>query len=493
MKISVFIFIGFLIILVMFSITTYINFRLADQVNENSEWLTKSTDVVRSSNRFQRNILNMVSGLRGYLLTGEQHFIQTYDSAWKENEDLLAALKPFIATDHQIQLASLKKIESVNNQWVNEFAMPMIEAKRNASLSDSAQTAFNELYRAKYRSGHESRTLNALNGNIRNFINYEYLVREQRKEALDKSIQKTRLISIYLTSLSIFTGLAIAIFLAVRISRRIIKMVNMADTIAGGNYNTSMEDNGRDELSQLAASLNHMATVLSENIQLLQRKNKELDQFAHIVSHDIKGPLRGIDNVVSWIEEDHMHELSPKVQEYVNIIKSRIVRGESLIHGILSYSRVGRYEMAVEEVDVNQLLVELSETMPLKQGLKLQIQKNMPILTTHRVPLTQIFSNLINNAIKYHDKPNGFIKVHFTDDDDHYTFYVEDNGPGIAKNYHDKIFLIFQTLNGSDTFESTGVGLAIVKKILDDRNQHIFVTSEPGKGSTFSFTWPKNN
>jgi signal transduction histidine kinase len=493
MKISAFIFLGFFVILVMFSITTYINFKLADEVNENSEWLGKSTTVVRSSNRFQRNILNMVSGLRGYLFTGERYFIEAYDSASKENESLIKELRPFISKEHEIQLASLKRIEDVNNEWVKNFALPLIEAKRNSTLNDSTLKAFNNLYRAKFNTGYETRTVNALNGNIRNFINYEYQVRERRKEQLDKSIQKTRIISIYLTSLSIFTGLAIAAFLAVRISRRIIKMVNMADTIAGGNYETYMEDSGKDELNQLALSLNHMAKVLSDNITLLQRKNKELDQFAHIVSHDMKAPLRGIDNVVTWIEEDHYNELSPKVREYIGLIKSRIVRGENLIHGILSYSRVGRYEMELEEVDLNQLLQEMSETFPLRPGLTIDIQKNLPLLSTHRVPLHQIFSNLINNAIKYHDKPNAFVKIYFTDDGDHYTFYVEDNGPGIAQNYHNKIFVIFQTLNGGDSFESTGVGLAIVKKILDDRHQTITLRSEPGKGSTFAFTWPKNN
>lgn len=492
MKISVFIFLGFFLILVMFSITTYINFELADDVNENSEWLAKSTTVVRSSNRFQRNILNMVSHLRGYLFTGEPYFIQAYDSAYTENEQLINELRPLIAKDHAIQLQYLQKLNEANNSWVTNFALPLIEAKKQASTNDSSEIAFEKLYREKFQGGYETQVVNTLNRHIRNFINYEYNVRDVRKADLEKSIQQTRIISIYLTSLSIFTGLAIAAFLAVRISRRIIKMVNMADAIAGGNYETYMEESGRDELSQLAASLNHMAKVLAENIALLQRKNKELDQFAHIVSHDMKAPLRGIDNVVSWIEEDHLQELSPKVKEYMGLIKSRIVRGENLIHGILSYSRVGQYEMELEEVDLNVLLEELRESIAVRPGLTLQIQKDLPVLWTHRVPLLQIFSNLISNAIKHHDKRHGYIKVYYKENDDHYRFFVEDNGPGIAKNYHNKIFVIFQTLNGADSFESTGVGLAIIKKILDDRNQEITLDSEQGAGSTFAFTWAKN-
>ena len=107
------------------------------------------------------------------------------------------------------------------------------------------------------------------------------------------------------------------------------------------------------------------------------------------------------------------------------------------------------------------------------------------------VPLLQVFSNLIGNAIKHHDKPNGLIKVYHQDRFSHYEFFVEDNGPGIGKNYHNKIFLIFQTLQERDTVENTGVGLAIVKKILDDRNQKINIISDAGKGAIFSFTWAK--
>jgi signal transduction histidine kinase len=474
----------------MFSITTYINFGLSEKVNENYEWLSKSTSIVRSSNRFQRNILNMVSGLRGYLFNGEEYFIQAYDSAALENEGILVELKSLIPENSE-QRRSLDAISELNRRWITEYSAPLIEAKKSSAVSDSSRAAFNAIYRERLQSGLEVRLNNALNTRLRDFINHEYSVRDMRKNALDQSIQQTGQISLYLTSFSILTGLLIAIFLALRISRRIIRMVNMADSIASGNYGVYTEDSSHDELSKLANSLNHMAKVLSENISLLERKNSELDQFAHIVSHDMKAPLRGIDNVVTWIEEDHWNELSPKVQEYLHLIKSRIVRGENLIHGILSYSRVGQYELEKEEVDLNQMMLEISENLPRRQGLKLEIQPNLPVLFTQRIPLMQIFSNLVGNAIKYHDKEKGKIKVYHKENGVNYHFFIEDDGPGISRNYHDKIFTIFQTLNNSDTFQSTGVGLAIVKKILVDRNQKIELHSEPGKGSIFEFSWPK--
>lgn len=477
-------------ILVMFASATYINFRQAEKVNENSEYFAYSTNIVRNTNRFQRNILSMVSGLRGYAFTGEKYFIQSYDSSAAENVAILDELSVTIPDSSQ-QAKALDEILALNQKWIHEFAEPIIEARNNASMSDSSQQAFNKLYREKLLSGGETLLNRKLQQRFRDFSNYEYNLREKRKAELTASVRRTRQISFYLTTFSIIIGVAIAIFLAKRISTRIMKLVRMADDVAAGNYNVYSPDRGKDELGGLTRSLNHMARVLSENINLLQRKNDELGQFAHIVSHDLKAPLRGIDNVIAWIEEDHGNELTPKVREYINLIKGRLVRAENLIQGILMYARVGRELQVKEQVDLNELLGEVLENVAPPPEVTIEIQAGLPEIFTERIPLQQIFTNLIGNAVKYNDKAEGHVKVTFRETDDHYKFFVEDNGPGIDRIYHDKIFMIFQTLQERDSFESTGVGLAIVKKILEDRKQSIKVVSAPGKGATFVFTWPK--
>ena len=490
MKISYLIFFSFLFILLLFSITTYINFQQSEKVRENSEWVESSTTIIRNSNRFQRNILNMISGLRGYLFTGENYFIQAYDSAKAEDETILDELSNLVPADSD-QTILLREIRSINNDWLNNFSTPLIDAKKLAGNSDSSLISFNKLYREKLTSGTERYLNRQLQEKIRVFVNNEYNSRDMRTRILDASVRRTRTISFFLNTLSIIVGAIISIFLAYRISTRIMGMVKMANQISEGNYEVSTKDSGRDELSDLAHSLNNMAHVLKENITLLKRKNQELDQFAHIVSHDLKAPLRGIDNVVSWIEEDHATEMSPKIADYIQIIKGRLVRAENLIHGILSYARIGKETQEKEEVDLNQLIDEIGESLIAKSGLKLIISPTLPKLFTEKLPMLQEFSNLIGNAIKHHNKRNGYIKVYHKEDVDHYSFFVEDNGPGIGKNYHNKIFVIFQTLQERDSMESTGVGLAIVKKILDDRNQKINVTSDEGNGAIFSFTWPK--
>lgn len=490
MKISYLIFLGFFLILIMFSITTYINYKQTEKVNENSEWFAKSTTVMRQGNRFQRNILNMVSGLRGYLLSGENYFLQSYDSALHENIRILEELQS-IVPDTSAQKRALHELTGLNDEWILDYADPLIKAKKASLTSDSSLRAFNALYREKVVLGNERNINRSLQEQFRDFTDYEYKLREIRSGILSDSIAETRTVSFYLTTFSIILGFLISLFLAYRISTRLMAMVKMADEIASGRYEVQTVDTGRDELSLLANSLNHMAHVLSDNIRLLEQKNQELDQFAHIVSHDLKAPLRGIDNVVTWIEEDHSTELPPKIHEYLQLIKGRLQRAESMIKGILLYSRVSKQAPEREFTDLNQLLREITENLSLKAGQRLEIQPDLPHIHTEKIPLEQILSNLLSNAIKYHDKADGYIKVYLKNSADHYIFFVEDNGPGIAASYHTKIFAIFQTLQERDSFESTGVGLAIVKKILDDRKQKITLRSEPGKGSVFSFTWPK--
>jgi signal transduction histidine kinase len=487
MKISTFILVSFLFILGLFSITTYINFKLSGQVTDNAEYLARSTELVRSSSQFQRNTINMVSGFRGFLLTGDKYFIQTYDSAASDNERILKELNSLLIDSSQIKL--LDEIKKLNDVWIDNYTEPLRQAKLLANFSESNFREYNKLYREK--SSGEATIQAELRSKFRQFSNWEYQQRNMRSDLLASSAQEARSVSLVLTIVSLLIAIAIVLILINRITKRIGKMVNMADEISSGNYDVNLEDMGNDELTDLARSLNHMATELASYISQLKTKNDELDQFAHSVSHDLKGPLRGIDNVITWIEEDHDPELSPKLREYLALIKGRVIRGENLIQGILSYARIGKEKVPKEKVDVNELVQEIKEGLPMTSGVEIKAAQ-LPVLYTERIPLFQVLLNLVNNAVKYHDKDDGIVKVYCLEHAGHYEFFVEDNGPGISEAYHKKIFVIFQTLLERDSFESTGVGLAIVKKILDSRKQFIRIQSNPGHGSIFSFTWPKH-
>lgn len=492
MKISYFIFLSFLFILLLFSFTTYINFQQSKEVKANAEYVSTSGDIQKLTNRFQRNTLHMVSGLRGFLLGGDTDDVEAFDSAARDNERILIDLTQLIAGDTS-QNRRLSEIKQMYDQWNDNFATPLRDVKVHSTVSDSSLMYYNRIYREKSVVGKEKELQRQLQAKFREFSNYEYERRDRRSKILAESVKSTRQISFYLTILSFVLGISIVSFLAYRISTRINKMVNLADDIASGNYKVHIEETGEDELGKLSKSLNHMANVLSENITQLKRKNEELDQFAHIVSHDLKSPLRGIGNVITWIEEDHNAEVSPKVSEYLQLIKGRVTRAENLIQGILSYARIGKEELENEMIDAKELLQEVIESIDQKPGINIEISSTLPILYTKKIPLFQVLINLVGNAVKYHDKDQGKVKIYHSEKPAHYEFFIEDNGPGISNKYHEKIFVIFQTLKERDNFESTGVGLAIVKKILQARGETIHLSSEEGKGSVFSFTWSKNN
>jgi signal transduction histidine kinase len=490
MKISNLIFLSISFILLLFSLTTFINFKQSEEVIANAEYLSLSSNIVRQSNHFQRNILYMERGLRGFIMTGEDYFIQAYDSAALENEAVIKDLAILVSGDSR-QTQKLEEITVLYHQWTSEFTRPLRDASLMARPPAASGKPAADLYSIAPSLRNEEALNKRMQEKFRELLNLEYANRASRKSTLEVSELNTKLISFSLTALSIVVGILIAFLLARHIGRRILKMVKMANTIAEGNYQVKVDVTGGDELSELTRSLNHMAATLSENISLLKRKNQELDQFAHIVSHDLKAPLRGIDNVISWIEEDHGTDLPPKVDEYFQLIKGRIRRSENLIQGILTYARIGREVQEKEIINLNELIGEVLETLPEKEGLTVEVQPGLPVLYSEKLPLLQIFTNLINNAVKYHDKPRGKVKVYCQEEKNHYTFFVEDDGPGIAQSYHKKIFVIFQTLQERDSLESTGVGLAIVKKILDERREKIKVISEPDKGSVFLFTWSK--
>ncbi|HEY4111569.1 sensor histidine kinase, partial [Puia sp.] len=208
---------------------------------------------------------------------------------------------------------------------------------------------------------------------------------------------------------------------------------------------------------------------------------------AYVVSHDLKAPVRGIANVVQWIEEDLPDEISGKMRTYLDLIPDRIRRIEMLIDGLLEYARVGRDNPVKQRVDVGILIDELNDIMVPKDC---RVDKmHLPVFRTEKLLLQQVFGNLISNAVKYGGDE---IAISCREESDRYEFSVADNGPGIPEEYHEKIFVIFQTLRDKEDKESTGIGLAIVKKIIDDKHCNIRVGSSGSGGAMFVFTWPKS-
>ena len=222
----------------------------------------------------------------------------------------------------------------------------------------------------------------------------------------------------------------------------------------------------------------------------LERSNKELDQFAYVASHDLKAPLRGIANLTQWIEEDLGERVTGESREHMQLLKGRVHRMEALIDGVLAYSRAGRVREKSERVDVRLLLRETIELLAPPAEASIVISGDMPTVETERVPLQQVFLNLLGNALKYAQRVDARIEVSAAQEGERYRFSVADNGPGIPAQYRERIWQIFQTLAARDKVEGTGIGLSVVRKIVEARGGHAWLDSEVGRGTTFHFTWP---
>jgi PAS domain S-box-containing protein len=221
----------------------------------------------------------------------------------------------------------------------------------------------------------------------------------------------------------------------------------------------------------------------------LEKRNDELNEYAHVVSHDLKSPLRSINALIAWLKEDNKDRFDAVSLQNFALIESTLEKMEQLISNILNYSSLDAESTEREVVDLNEVLSDLEEILFIPDHINLKIAKPLPTLQGDKTKLQQLFQNLIGNAIKFCDKEEGLIEVDFEDMETHYQFYVKDNGMGIEKRYHEKIFKIFNYLNKSK--DSSGIGLSIVKKIVDLHEGKIWLESELNIGTTFYFTLKK--
>jgi PAS domain S-box-containing protein len=231
--------------------------------------------------------------------------------------------------------------------------------------------------------------------------------------------------------------------------------------------------------------------IQSELFKELENVNDELQNFAYVVSHDLKAPLRAISTLANWISTDYSAKFDEEGQEQMQLLISRVKRMHNLIDGILEYSRVGRIKEEKIIVNLNELLDEVIDIIAPPDNIKITVENKLPTLSFERTRIGQVFQNLLSNAIKFMDKPKGTIKIGSIDKVDNWEFYISDNGPGIEEKHFSKIFKIFQTLHPRDEFESTGIGLTLIKKIINMYGGKIWIKSKVDDGTTFYFTLPK--
>ena len=263
------------------------------------------------------------------------------------------------------------------------------------------------------------------------------------------------------------------------------------------SYRPSIDESGK------VRGIFSMATDITERRKIeleleakqaeLMRSNKDLEQFAYVASHDLKAPLRAIELLVQWIAEGLAGYDKNNVQENLGLLAKRTQRLNRLLDDLLAYSRAGRKVGAHREVDCHALVLDVAQLANPPPAITIAIAGRLPTFTTHPAPLEQVFRNLIGNAVKHHPGPEGRIVVSCEEQDDRYVFAVADDGDGIPMEYAERVFEMFQTLKPRDRVEGSGIGLAIVSRIVQWQGGRVWFEPAPqGRGTVFKFQWKKD-
>lgn len=291
-------------------------------------------------------------------------------------------------------------------------------------------------------------------------------------------------------------GLSIMVALYTRVLRRIAQGVErLSDAVVQlgtGEFETPIESPGDEDIGIVFNALEQARIRLADATQQMEQERADLDHFVYVASHDFKAPLRGIDNLAVWIEEDAGDVLNDDAKGHLQMLRKRVKRLETLLEDLLAYSRAGRQNVEIETVDVREMIETIIGDLNLPAGLTVEFVSDLPVIPSPKAPLAHVFINLIANAAKHHDREQGRIDVSGEIDGDGYRFKVCDDGPGIPTRFREKIFELFQTLKPRDVVEGSGMGLSIAKRLVQSYNGSIAVIGDEGRGTCFEFTWYPN-
>jgi light-regulated signal transduction histidine kinase (bacteriophytochrome) len=281
------------------------------------------------------------------------------------------------------------------------------------------------------------------------------------------------------------------------------RLATVAHTVATKkDYSVRADAHGPDEIGRLTATFNEMlGTIEERNRALVQqaedlaRSNQELEQFAYVSSHDLQEPLRKITTYAQLLEEKYRDNLEPETKKFIENIGVSVARMRNLINALLTYSRLDKSDQKSEPIDLNQIVREVMSDMEsvIAEKKVTIVRDPLPTVQWNAFHAQQIFQNLLGNAVKFQGAEPPLVLISCVTQEQEWLLSVRDNGIGIDKQYSDQIFKVFQRLHPRHVYPGTGIGLAICKKIVEQRKGRIWVESETGKGSTFYFTLPRTD
>jgi signal transduction histidine kinase len=444
------------------------------------------------------SLVDQETGLRGYLLDGKASALQPYDEGSQAQATALAQLDQLVGAEPGLT-DDLRALRARVGDWHREYADPVIAAARRGDLaaaravdpSNNGKSPFDAIRAADRRL---DTTLTA----------HAAAARDQVTSTLHQLIALLAVVGIAFAGLMGGIGRALRVWVTAPLDR----IGQDASTVAGGDLGHTVARVGPPDVAGLADNVENMriqlvhelgavweaAAKLEEQTDALRRSNRDLEQFAYVASHDLQEPLRKVASFCQLLERRYGDQLDERGQQYIDFAVDGAKRMQKLINDLLAFSRVGRTTDAFVQVNLGDTLARA------KLALATSIEASDAEITTDPLPtisgdatlLAAVFQNLIGNAIKFRGEATPRVHIGVEEQTDTWVLSCSDNGIGIDADYAEKIFVIFQRLHRRESYEGTGIGLALVRKIIEFHGGTIWLDTGVESGTTFRWTLPKN-
>ncbi|MEU1796066.1 sensor histidine kinase [Streptomyces californicus] len=448
--------------------------------------------------QLQNALLDQETGVRGFALTGDKSFLEPYRSGRSAEGERLAQGRKLVGDDERLR-ADLDAVEAAAGRWRQNKAEPLIAAVRESGPSRSGTTA--QLQSSKTEFDGLRRAYTAQQKHLAE-------ARDRARADLDAARTTRDWVVGILLAVLVLTIVALSVLLHRVVGVPLNRLRAASDAVSSGTFDRRIEIEGPSDVQAVAGAVENMRRRLSDELadaqkreellagqtQELRRSNSELEQFAYVASHDLQEPLRKVASFCQLLEKRYGTEVDDRGKQYIAFAVDGAKRMQVLINDLLTFSRVGRVHDGWKPVDLGRSLDRALGNLATaveESGAVVERPEELPELVGDSTALAMVWQNLIGNAVKFrHPDRAPRISVECVREDDFWHLTVSDNGIGIAPEFADKVFVIFQRLHGRDEYDGTGIGLALCRKIIEFHGGRIWLEQEPAEGTRIHFTLP---
>jgi signal transduction histidine kinase len=479
------------------AITATSNNRQLDDV------LNRASPMRAAGETLNTAFVDQETGIRGYAISGNVRNLTPYTNGMRDERIQINRIESLLHPEDTAIRASLEVVKQRAAAWHRDVADPVVVTIR----TEGPAAGRDEIIAANTS---EFDSLRRAIGDMQSAIQQ---LRTKSAAAAKESSQTMVAIQIAAAAIIILTGALLLLLLDRLVSKPVVELAEQVREVAGGDYDRHIESSGSPELTSLADDVDGMRRKIADelaevrearqqiewvNEQLkaqaeeLTRSNRDLEQFAYVASHDLQEPLRKVASFCQLLQRRYAGQMDERADQYIGFAVDGAQRMQRLINDLLAFSRIGRLTAGFTEVDLDRVLTEVRSQLEARAGEDAEISwAGLPTVEGEEPLLTTLFVNLIGNSLKFRrpDVPP-VIRVSAEREDDEWRITVRDNGIGIEREFADKVFVIFQRLHARDAYEGTGIGLAIVKKIVEYHGGRIWLDLDVEEGTSINFTLP---